>query len=141
MADVVYNSFKKELVDGSIGDMAAGTIKVMLVTSSYTPDQDSHTRRSDVTNEVAGTGYTSGGTALASGTVTQDNTDNEGVYDAADVTWSSSSITARAAVLYKSTGAAATDNLIAYFDFSEDKTSTNGDFTIQWGSEGIINVG
>lgn len=139
MADVIYNSFKKDIANGSI-DLDTDTIKVMLVTSTYTPDQDAHTKRSDVTNEVTGTGYTAGGATLASATVTQDNTNNRGVFDAADVTWSASTITARGAVLYKSTGVAANDNLIAYIDFGADKTSTSGDFTIQWNASGILTL-
>lgn len=139
MADVIYNSYKTDILAGNI-DHDADTIKVMLVTSAYTPDQDLHDFKDDVTNEVTGTGYTAGGATLASKTVTQDNTDNEGVFDAADVTWSTSTITARAAVMYKDTGAAATSNLMIYLDFGSDQTSTAGDFTIQWGSEGIVNI-
>lgn len=139
MADVIYNSFKKLIMDGSI-DLDTDTIKVMLVTSAYTPDQDSHDYKDDVTNEVTGTGYTAGGATLASVTVTQDNTDDEGVFDAADVTWGSSTITARAAVVYKDTGTASTSPLICYIDFGTDKTSSNGDFKITWNSEGIVNL-
>lgn len=140
MADVIYNSFKRD-IQSSI-DLDTDTIKVMLVTSAYTPDQDTHTKRSDITNEVSGTGYTAGGATLANKSVTVDNTDNEGVFDADDVTWSTSTITARGAVLYKSRGGASSaDELIAYIDFTTDKTSSGGDFTIQWGAEGIINIG
>lgn len=139
MADVVYNAFKKNIANGSI-DLDTDTIKVMLVTSSYTPDQDAHEDRADVTNEVTGTGYTTGGAEITSKTVTADNTDNEGVFDGADVTWPSSTITARGAVVYKSTGTAANDLLICYIDFGSDKISTAGDFTIQWAAEGIVNI-
>lgn len=139
MADVIYNAFKKNIMNGGI-DLDTNTIKVMLVTLSYTPDQDTHEDRADVTNEVSGTGYSAGGATLANTAVTQDNTDNEGVFDADDVTWSSSSITARGAVLYKSTGTASTDLLICYLDFGSDKTSSSGNFTIQWNAEGIVNL-
>jgi len=140
MADVVYNAFKKNIMNGTI-DLDTDTIKVMLVTSDYTPDIDLHDYKDDVTNEVSGTGYTAGGKALTTTSVTQDNTDDEGVFDADDVTWSSSTITARGAVLYKDTGAASTSPLICYFDFTSDQSSSNGDFTIQWNAEGIINLG
>lgn len=139
MADVIYNSFKSKIMDGSI-DLDTDTVKVALVTSTYAPDQDLHDFFDDVTNEVTGTGYTAGGTAMASKTVTTDTTDNEGVFDAADVTWASSTITARGAVIYKSTGTASTSALIAYLDFGADKSSSSGDFTIQWNSEGILNL-
>lgn len=126
-------------MNGSI-DLDTDTIKVALVTSSYTPDQDTHDNFDDVTNEVTGTGYTAGGATLASVTVTADNTDNEGVFDAADVTWSTSTITARGAVVYKSTGTAATSPLIAYYDFGSDQISSNGDFTIAWNAGGLISL-
>ena len=139
MADVIYNAFKKNIMNGSI-DLDTDTIKVALVTSSYTPNQDTDDMFDDVTNEVSGTGYTAGGASLANKTVTQDNTDNEGVFDADDVTWSTSTITARAAVVYKSTGTASTSPLICYIDFGSDKISTAGNFIIAWNAEGIVNL-
>lgn len=140
MADVIYNSFKRDIMNGSI-DLDTDTINVMLVTSTYTPDQDAHTKRSDVTNEVSGTGYSAGGAALAGKAVTVDNTDNEGVFDANDLTWSTSTITARGAVLYKARGGASSaDELICYIDFGSDKSSTAGNFTLQWAAEGILNL-
>lgn len=139
MADVIFNNFKKLIMNGGI-DLDTDTIKVALVTSSYTPDQDVHDFFDDVTNEVSGTGYTAGGATLGSAAVTADNTDNEGVFDAADTSWTTATITARAAVLYKSTGTASTSALIAYIDFGADKTSTAGTFTITWNSEGILNL-
>ena len=113
----------------------------MLVSSSYTPDQDADQFIDDVDNEVSGDGYTAGGATLASKTVTQDDTNDRGVFDAADVTWSDSTITARGAVLYKDTGTPSTSPVICYFDFGEDKISTDGDFTIQWNAAGIQYIG
>jgi hypothetical protein len=139
MADVIYNSFKKRLMQKDI-DLVNDTIKVMLVTSGYTPDADAHEFKSDVTNEVSGTGYTAGGAALTNKAVTQDNTDDEGVFDADDTVWADSSITARGAVLYKDTGVATTSPIVYYIDFGSDKTTYGTDFKIQWNAEGILNV-
>lgn len=139
MADVIYNSFKQKIMDGSI-DLDTDTIKVALVTSSYTPNQDTHEDFADVTNEVSGTGYTAGGATIANTAVTKDTTDDEGVWDGDDVTWSSSTITARGAVIYKSTGTASNSWLICYLDFGSDQSSSLGDFTIQFGAEGILNA-
>lgn len=142
MANVIYNRFKSGLLAGDFDlDTGGNTIKVALVTSTYTPDIDTHEDFADITNEVTGTGYTAGGETLASQAVTKDTTDDEGVFDAADVTWSTSTITARGAVVYKDTGTPATSLLICYFDFGSDQSSSSGDFTITWNSEGIINVG
>jgi len=140
MANVVYNYAKAELLRGHIA-LDSDTIKVALVTSSYSPDIDTHENFDDITNEVSGTGYTAGGAALANKAVTKDTTDDEGVFDADDLTWSSASITARAAIVYKDTGTPATSQLVAYIDFTEDKTASGGDFTIQWNAEGILNLG
>lgn len=137
MASVFYNGFKLKIQNGSI-DMDTDTIKCALVTSTYSPNIDTHVFWSDVTNEVSGTGYTAGGATLASVTVTQDNTNDRGVVDAADVTWSTATITARAAVLYKSTGTASTSPLICYIDFGSDQTSSGGNFVIQWNASGIF---
>ena len=110
MASVVYNNYKEDCLNGNV-DLTNDTIKVALVTSGYTVNIDTHAFFSDITNEVSGTGYTAGGETL-SVTVSQDNTDDEGVFDATDVTWASSVITARGAVVYKDTGNAATSNLL-----------------------------
>lgn len=141
MADALYNKGKFELMSGNI-DFDADTLKVALVTSTYTPNIDTDHFYSDLTNEVAnGNGYTTGGATLTSVTVTEDDTNDRAYLDAADLTWSSSTITARGAVLYKDTTVTTTSPLIAYFDFGVDKSSNAGDFTIQWNASGILEVG
>ena len=138
MANVVYNNFKEEVKEG-VFDLVNDTVKIALLDNTYTPNVDTHTAWADVSaNEVSGTGYTTGGATLANKTVTQDNTDDEGVFDADDVTWSSATITARYAVIYDTT---ATNKLICLIDFASDQTSTNGDFTITFDAEGILNLG
>lgn len=140
MASALYNSAKRDLINGTI-DLDTDTINIMLVTSTYSQNIDTHTKRSDITNEVSGTGYTAGGVALASKTVTADNTGDKGVFDAADSSWSTATITARGAVLYKARGGAASaDELIAYIDFVTDKVSTAGTFLITWDAAGIITL-
>lgn len=125
-------------------DTGGDTLKVVLVTSSYSPDIDSHTQYSHITNQVTGDGYTAGGATLGSQAVTTDTVNDKGVFDAADVTWSDSTITARGAIVYKyvdNAGSPAdTSPLICYFDFTEDKVSSSGDFTIQWHADGIITL-
>jgi hypothetical protein len=142
MASGFYNSFKKALLDetGNI-NLATDTFKVMLVTAAYAPDFDAHSHRSDVTNEVAGTGYTAGGQAITGQTVTQDNANDRGKFTATNVSWASSTITARAAVFYKVVGSAATDLLVFYLDFGANFSSSNGPFSINWdATNGIITL-
>lgn len=129
MASLVYNSCIRNAVTGQI-DFDTDTFYMMLVTSTYTPDQDTHLDRADVTNEVTGTNYTSAGQAVTV-TVSAVDTANDRVdINFADVTWASSTITAAAAVVYKYTGTAADDLLVAYLDFGGDVSSTSGDFTV-----------
>ncbi len=140
MASVIYNSAKVKLMNGGI-DLDTDTIKCALVTSSYTPDIDTHDFYDDVTNEVAnGNGYTTGGATLAGVAVAVDNTNNRAEFDATDSSWTTATITARGAVIYKSTGVAGTSPLIAYVDFGTDKSSSGGTFTITWNAEGIIQL-
>lgn len=123
-------------------DLDTDTIKVMLLNNSHSQDQDNHEFIDDVSaNEVSGTGYTAGGATLANKSVTQDNTDNEGVFDADDVSWSSSTITAYYAAIYKDTGTPGTSPIIAILDFGGAKTSSGGTFSIQWNAEGVLNLG
>lgn len=108
--------------------------KAMLVTSTYTPNQDTHEFRTSVTNEVGNSGsYTSGGGATTV-TVTKDDANNRSDVTFSSVSFTSATITARAAVIYRDTGAAATDELIAYVDFGSDVSSTNGTFTVTFSS-------
>ena len=139
MADLIYNSFFTDLSKGAI-DLDTDTLKLMLVTSAYTPTK-THAKRSDITNEVTGTGYTAGGATLANVTVTQDNTNDLAKFDADDVSWATSTITARGAVLYKARGGAASaDELVKYFDFGSDQSSVGAAFTVQFNANGILQI-
>jgi hypothetical protein len=119
---------------------ASDSIKVALVTSAYTPNQDTHVYWSDVTGEATGTGYTAGGTALTSKTNTYTGTTNVIALGAANVTWASSTITARYAVIYDSTGTSTTSALLGYVDFGADQSSSSGNFTITWDANGILKI-
>jgi hypothetical protein len=138
MASQFYNAGKKNIIDGSV-NLLTDTIKVALTTASYTPNIDSDDFFNDVTNEVSGTGYTAGGATLASKSITQDNANDRAAFDAADVSWSNSTITnARWAVVYKSTGTAATSPLIAYIDLLANRSSSADTFKIEWAPAGVF---
>ena len=129
------SAFNKEI------DFNSDTIKVMLCTSSYTPDQDAHNYKDDVTNEVTGTGYTAGGATVASPSITYTGASNTLKLDGDDVSWSNSTITARYAVIYDDTPATdATKPLIAWIDFGADVSTTSGTFTIAFDAAGIATV-
>ena len=129
------NALKDDLaVD--LDDTTADRFKVMLVTSSYTPDFGTHDFKADVTNEVVGTGYSADGESLSSVTLTQSG--GTITFDADDVTWTSSTITARGAVVYDDS--LTNDPLICYIDFGADKSSSAGDFVLSFNASGIFTL-
>jgi hypothetical protein len=119
-------------------DWLTNTLKVALTTSPYTPNQDTHDFFNDVTNEVTGTGYTAGGATL--GTKTLASTNNVVKFDAADTVWTTSTLTARRAVVYKDSGTTSTSPLVGWVDFGADVSSTAANFTITWDSNGIFRI-
>jgi hypothetical protein len=129
MASLTYNSAPYHMARGDI-DFDTNTFKAMLVTSTYTPNKDSHDFRNDVTNEVSGTGYTAGG-ATSTVTVTKDTANDRVTIQFGAVSWASSTITARGCVYYKSRGGASSaDELICYADFGSDVSSSGGTFAV-----------
>jgi hypothetical protein len=124
-------------------DFVSDTIKVALVTSAYTPDQDAHDFWDDVSaNEVAsGGGYTTGGVALTTKTVTYDATTNECRLDADDPAWTALTATFRYAIARKARGGAASaDELLGYIDFGADQTLSGVNFTIQLAATGLLKM-
>lgn len=143
MANQLFNRFKMGLLAADYDLAEAGDdVRVTLHTSSYTPDIDLDLDFADATNELSGTGYTANGEQLGTQAVTQDDTDDEGVFDAENVTWTSIDAgTAALALLMSWTGTAGTSLLIGSIDSGGFPIVTNGgDLTIQWNSEGIINL-
>lgn len=121
-------------------DFDTDTIKVMLCSSSYVPNQDTHVYKDvSVTGEVTGTGYTAGGATLANKAISYDGATNIIKLDADDVTWASSTITARYAVIYDDTPAS-NKPLLGYVDFGENMVSNNGNFTITWDAAGLLKI-
>lgn len=128
MASIIYNSCLNDMATGAI-DFDTDSFKVMLVTSSYVPNKDTHTKRSDVTNEISGTGYSSGGKSTVV-TVTNNTALDRIEINFSDISWATATLTAAGGVIYKTTGTASTDNLVAYLDFGGNVSSTNGTFNV-----------
>lgn len=149
MASDMFNSAIGRLLgDDSIVSTAINlktdTIKGSLHSSSWTPSIDADEFFDDVDNEVSSSGsYTAGaaGGYTLTTTVSTDDTDDEGVFDATDVSITSASITAQYFIIRKDTGTASTSPLVLYIDFGSNVTSTAGTFTITFASEGILNIG
>lgn len=137
MPSMIPNSAKVKLWNGGV-DLDTDTLNVTLHTAAFAPNIDTIDFGDDLTNEVVGAGYTAGGKALANKVVTQDNTNDRAVFDADDLSWPASTITARYAVTRKVRGGAETANEVVFIhDFGADVTSTNGAWNLQWNAAGI----
>ena len=120
-------------------DLDLESHKVAMFTNSITPNFSTDTAYAVSpynANEVSGTGYTAGGTALTSTTVTESPTGSI-MWDAADTSWASSTISsARGALIYAD--ALAGNNAICLINFGADYSTTSGQFLITWASTGIF---
>ena len=127
ISQAMCTSFKKELLEGvhNFKDSGGDTFKIALYTSSAS--LGAATTAYSTTNEISGTGYTAGGNTLTR--VDPSSSGTTGFTDFANTTWSSATITARGALIYNDTDS---DKAVAVLDFGADKTSTSGDFTIQF---------
>ena len=129
MTSLIYTSAVDDSARGAI-DFDTDTFKVLLVTSSYTASKSTHAKRSDITGEVTGTGYTAGG-ATSACTVTKDTSNSKVTLGFAAVSWPTSTITAAGGVIYKSRGGASSaDELVGYIDFGGNISSVGGTFTV-----------
>ena len=135
ITQAMATTFKKELLFGSHDfDTSTGdTIKLALYTSSAS--LDATTTAFTTSNEVAASGgYTSGGNTLNSVDPTVSGT--TAFLDFDNSTWSSSTITARGAMIYNSTpntpSISLTNPAVDILDFGADKSSSSGDFTVQF---------
>ena len=137
ITQAMCTSFKKELLEGGHNFKTSGSggnaFKIALYTSSAT--LDASTTAYATTNETTGTAYTAGGNTLVNVTPTSSGT--TAFCDFSDTTWSASTITARGALIYNSTNG---NTGVAVLDFGSDKSSTSGDFTIQFPTADATNA-
>jgi len=136
ITQAMATSFKVEILDGihNFGtgviraSTAADVFKIALYTSSAT--LSASTTAYTATDEVSssGTNYTAGGKTL---TISQVPTSSSttAYLDFDDITWDSATITANGALIYNSSQS---NKAVAVLAFGGDKTSTAGNFTIQF---------
>ena len=121
-------SFKKEILEAvhNFKNSGGSTFKLAMYTNSasFTAATTAYT----TSNEVSGTGYSAGGGTLTRVDPTSSGT--TGFTDFADLTFSSSTITARRALIYNDS--ASGDPSVVVLDFGSDKSSSSGDFTVQF---------
>lgn len=127
ITQAMCTSFKKELLEAVHNFKLSGgdTFKIALFTSSAS--LDATTTAYSTSQEVTGSGYSAGGNTLTR--IDPATSGTTAFTDFANTTWSSATITARGAVIYNSTDS---DKAVAVLDFGSDKSSSSGDFTIQF---------
>tara|TARA_R110002124_G_scaffold58003_1_gene162106 strand:- start:361 stop:798 length:438 start_codon:yes stop_codon:yes gene_type:complete len=123
-------SFKQELL-GGIHDLDTHTLKIALIKNSMSGTYGAATvNYSTVTgnsDEASGTGYSSGGQNLDGAAISVSGT--TAMVDFTDEVFASATISADGCIIYNSS---ASNKAICVIDFGGTKTSTNGDFTIQF---------
>ena len=147
MASVVYNEFKRASAAGEIDlDTGGDDIRIQLLMTNTTADteNDGIVNIYDFTtlDEMDGANYVV--KALANEVVNKDDTNDRAEFDADDVTYTALGNGTRAiqgALLYKHVdGTDANDLVIAFIEFSSTQNPGGRDFTIQWNSEGILQL-
>jgi len=133
-------------------DLSIDTVKLMLVTSGYTPDP-AHDVLADVTAspspevaEVASpdNGYDAGGKALTGQSVTLVDSPAVETFDADDVVWPNLTATFRFGILYVEKtilSPAIVNPLIGYITFDTEPADiiiSGVNYTVQWNPNGIV---
>ena len=121
-------TFKKEILEAvhNFKNTGGSTFNLALYTSSAS--LGAGTTAYTTSNEISGTGYTAKGASLTR--VDPSNDGTTAITDFSDLTFSSSTLTARGALIFNDS--ASGDPSVCALDFGADKTSSSGDFTIQF---------
>jgi len=132
MASRNFTNLSQALAKGQI-DFSTNTFKAVLVSSVPTESNlDTWTARSNITNEVTGTGYTAGGFAVTASVAAADATNNRTAvtFSVSNPVLTGATVTAVGMIIYKSTGTAANDILVTFVEFAAAASSTNGNFSV-----------
>jgi len=125
-------------------DYLADSIYGILLTSSYTPNQDSHKYESDLTlgsNEASGTGYSAGGQLLTTKSATTDTANNRQKLSSDPLSWDPSTVTARYMALVDKTPASAAANpILVIVDFGGDQSTSGTEFLITPDADGWLKL-
>ena len=124
------NSFKQELL-GGVHDLDTDTLKIALIKNSpsgtYNASTVNYSTVTGNSDEATGTNYTTGGNTLAGATIALSG--STATVDFSDTTWSSATISADGCIIYNTSQS---NKAIAVIDFGGTKTSTNGDYVVQF---------
>ena len=128
ISQAMCTSFKKELLEGvhNFKNSGGSTFNLALYTSSAS--LGASTTAYTTSNEVSGTNYTAKGASLTR--VDPSTSGTTALTDFADLTFSTATVTARGALIFNDS--ASGDKAVCVLDFTSNKTSTAGTFTIQF---------
>ena len=136
MADTVFNTFKQFTLNGEY-DLLNEDVRVVLLSAA--PDISTNVYYSDILgDEITGVGYDTSGIILSGNSVGTLPGSDVAYFDADDVSWLNSTITATHAALFQVMGNSSVSKLIGYLDFGGQVASQNGEFSIQWNAQGIL---
>lgn len=141
MASANFTNLPRHLAKADI-DFDTATFKVLLVSSVPSEaNLDAWVYRSDVGNEITGTGYSAGGISQAFTLDAVDTTNNRQSVTWTNITngWTSATFSAVGAIIYQNVGSAATDRLLHFVDFGGTVSCTSGNFSITYSTPFYIN--
>lgn len=139
MASGGYGPFVRDaMTNAKAFDLnASDVVKWQIVTDTYTPNFDTHDEEADITNEVTGTGYTTGGETLGSPTFAIAS--GVAKFDGTDVSLSSTTLSnIEGDVLFDDTIAG--DPLLVAHDYGSTYSTSSGTFAITWNASGIFTI-
>lgn len=137
MANQIYNNFKKLALSGAV-NLFTAPIYMILTSGNYTFSQ-THSLTGSVSGEIVSAGYVKGGVRIPNTTVLIDTVDNEAVLSGNNITFTGITATLNYGLLWLSGGTPSTAYLMAQLDFGA-QTVTAADFSVNWNSEGILNL-
>ena len=133
ITQAVCDSFKKELLEGEHDFRSSGGDQFKLALYGSSASLSNTTTAYTTSQEVGASGtYAAGGGNLTS--TGAGATNNTSFIDFSDISFTSASISAQAAVIYNSNTTATTNTnaAVMVLDFGAVKTSTSGTFTVQF---------
>ena len=135
MANTVMTSFKTELLSGDHDIATGGDAYYLALYTSASSINNATTTIYTTANEVPNSGtYVAGGLQLAGQAVSASGT--TAIVDFTDRSFTSATITARYALIYKWNASPGSTKAVCVLDFGSDQTSTSGTFTIQFPAAG-----
>lgn len=137
-----YGLLPQALFDKEI-DFGSDTIKAVLTTDSHTPNQDTHDYANDLTNEVSGTGYTTGGATISGKTESYTSGTNTYKFVADDITWTTVTLTNVRNVHFVDTtpGSDSTNPLIVFATFDANLNPNAGNLVLDLdGTNGFLTL-